>query len=214
MIPFFKISNDVTGAINRSGKRCGAACAYLACWHLDFPAFCDLRRNTGDERRRTHAMNTAAWGPDLFMERVAAGEEWTLFSSEEVPELHDLYGSEFTKRYREYERAADRGELRQYERVEVPKLWRTMLTRLSETGHPWLTFKDPCNVRSLQDHIGTVRSSNLCTELTLNTSDEETDVCNLGSVNLARHVEDERVDHETLANTVGTAMRMLDMSSI
>ncbi|WP_224448243.1 ribonucleoside-diphosphate reductase subunit alpha [Haloprofundus salilacus] len=215
VVPFLKISNDVTVAINRSGKRRGAACAYLECWHMDFPAFVDLRRNTGDERRRTHDMNTAAWIPDLFMKRVEADEQWTLFSPDEVPELHGTYGREFEELYREYEAKADAGELRQYERVDAADLWRTMLTRLFETGHPWLTFKDPCNVRSPQDHAGAVNSSNLCTEITLNTSEDETAVCNLGSVNLARHVADDAdgagaLDRERLADTVGTAMRMLD----
>ncbi|WP_284010739.1 ribonucleoside-diphosphate reductase subunit alpha [Haloarcula pelagica] len=226
-VPFLKISNDVTAAINRSGKRRGAACAYLACWHLDFPDFIDLRRNTGDERRRTHDMNTAAWIPDLFMERVANDEQWTLFSPDEVPDLHDTYGQAFAERYEAYEAQADAGELRQYERVDATELWRQTLTRLFETGHPWLTFKDPCNVRSPQDHVGTVHSSNLCTEITLNTSQEEHAVCNLGSVNLATHVEDgesaersstetersestARLDRERLAETIETAMRMLD----
>ncbi|WP_336021492.1 ribonucleoside-diphosphate reductase subunit alpha [Halobellus salinisoli] len=224
-VPFLKISNDVTAAINRSGKRRGAACAYLACWHLDFPEFLDLRRNTGDERRRTHDMNTAAWVPDLFMKRVEADEQWTLFSPDEVPELHDTYGEEFEELYRKYEKQADSGELRQYERVDAADLWRTMLTRLFETGHPWITFKDPCNVRSPQDHVGTVHSSNLCTEITLNTSAEETAVCNLGSVNLANHVvstgsaegdesdrdgDDAELDRDALAETIETAMRMLD----
>ena len=209
-VPFLKISNDVTAAINRSGKRRGAAAAYLACWHLDFPAFCDLRRNTGDDRRRTHDMNTAAWIPDLFMERVRADEQWTLFSPKETGDLHELYGSEFAERYREYEAMADDGDIANYERVDATELWRTMLTRLFETGHPWLTFKDPCNVRSPQDHAGVVRSSNLCTEITLNTSEEETAVCNLGSVNLARHVADGELDRDQLADTVETAMRMLD----
>jgi ribonucleoside-diphosphate reductase alpha chain len=209
-VPFLKISNDVTAAINRSGKRRGAAAAYLACWHLDFPAFCDLRRNTGDERRRTHDMNTAAWIPDLFMERVRNDEQWTLFSPKETGDLHELYGSDFAQRYREYEAMADDGDIQNFERVDATDLWRTMLTRLFETGHPWLTFKDPCNVRSPQDHAGTVRSSNLCTEITLNTSKEETAVCNLGSVNLARHVDDGEVDREQLSDTVETAMRMLD----
>ncbi|WP_425601123.1 ribonucleoside-diphosphate reductase subunit alpha [Haloprofundus salinisoli] len=210
VVPFLKISNDVTAAINRSGKRRGAACAYLECWHMDFPAFVDLRRNTGDERRRTHDMNTAAWIPDLFVKRVEADERWTLFSPDEVPELHGTYGREFEELYREYEKKADAGELRQYERVDAADLWRTMLTRLFETGHPWLTFKDPCNVRSPQDHAGVVNSSNLCTEITLNTSDDETAVCNLGSVNLARHVDGERLNRERLADTVDTAIRMLD----
>ncbi|WP_440990923.1 ribonucleoside-diphosphate reductase subunit alpha [Haloarchaeobius baliensis] len=209
-VPFLKISNDVTVAINRSGKRRGAACAYLECWHLDFPAFCDLRRNTGDERRRTHDMNTAAWIPDLFMERVEADGQWTLFSPDEVPELHGLYGEAFAEQYREYEAAADAGELRQFERVDATELWRTMLTRLFETGHPWLTFKDPCNVRSPQAHVGTVHSSNLCTEITLNTSEDEHAVCNLGSVNLATHVEDGELNRDRLADTIETAMRMLD----
>jgi ribonucleoside-diphosphate reductase alpha chain len=215
-VPFLKISNDVTSAINRSGKRRGAAAAYLACWHLDFPAFCDLRRNTGDERRRTHDMNTAAWIPDLFMERVRNDEQWTLFSPKETGDLHERYGADFAERYREYEAMADEGEIENFERVDATELWRTMLTRLFETGHPWLTFKDPCNVRSPQDHAGTVRSSNLCTEITLNTSQDETAVCNLGSVNLARHVEVSEdgeggeIDREQLSETVETAMRMLD----
>ncbi|MCU4926082.1 ribonucleoside-diphosphate reductase subunit alpha [Halobacteria archaeon AArc-dxtr1] len=227
IVPFLRISNDVTAAINRSGKRRGAACAYLACWHLDFPAFTDLKRNTGDERRRTPDMNTAAWIPDLFMKRVEAGEQWTLFSPDEVPDLHDLSGAAFEERYREYEQEADDGDLRQYERVDAEDLWRKMLTRLFETGHPWLTFKDPCNVRSPQDHVGTVHSSNLCTEITLNTSADEHAVCNLGSVNFATHVSDgesaerssaeteradssARLDREHLAETIETAMRMLD----
>jgi ribonucleoside-diphosphate reductase alpha chain len=210
VVPFLRISNDVTAAINRSGKRRGAACAYLACWHLDFPAFTDLKRNTGDERRRTPDMNTAAWIPDLFMKRVEDGEQWTLFSPDEVPDLHDLSGEAFEERYREYERQAEEGELRQYDRVDAEDLWRKMLTRLFETGHPWLTFKDPCNVRSPQDHVGTVHSSNLCTEITLNTSADEHAVCNLGSVNFATHVRDGELDREYLAETIETAMRMLD----
>lgn len=213
-VPFLRISNDVTSAINRSGKRRGAACAYLECWHLDFQDFIDLKRNTGDERRRTPDMNTAAWVPDLFMQRVEAGEEWTLFSPDEVPELHETYGEEFAAIYREAERAAQNGELRQYETVEAAELWREMLTRLFETGHPWITFKDPCNVRSPQDHAGTVHSSNLCTEITLNTSQDEHAVCNLGSVNLATHMQNEgaggELDRERLAETIETAMRMLD----
>ncbi|MFC5971956.1 ribonucleoside-diphosphate reductase subunit alpha [Halomarina salina] len=225
VVPFLKISNDVTAAINRSGKRRGAACAYLECWHLDFPAFLDLRRNTGDERRRTHDMNTAAWIPDLFVQRVRDDGEWTLFSPDEVPDLHETYGSEFVERYEAYEEQADAGDIEQFERVDAADLWRTMLTRLFETGHPWLTFKDACNVRSPQDHAGVVRSSNLCTEITLNTSSEETAVCNLGSIDLSRHVvpasEDDEpagavgdasptLDRERLADTVETAMRMLD----
>ncbi|AGB17309.1 ribonucleoside-diphosphate reductase, adenosylcobalamin-dependent/ribonucleoside-diphosphate reductase, alpha subunit [Halovivax ruber XH-70] len=210
IVPFLRIGNDVTAAINRSGKRRGAACAYLACWHLDFPAFLDLKRNTGDERRRTPDMNTAAWIPDLFVERVENGESWTLFSPDETPELHDLSGAAFEERYREYERRAENGQLRQYERVDAEELWRDLLTRLFETGHPWITFKDPCNLRSPQDHVGTIHSSNLCTEVTLNTSADEHAVCNLGSVNLATHIADGELDREHLAATIETAMRMLD----
>ncbi|MFC4986965.1 ribonucleoside-diphosphate reductase subunit alpha [Saliphagus infecundisoli] len=210
VVPFLRISNDVTGAINRSGKRRGAACAYLAIWHADFPAFLDLKRNTGDERRRTPDMNTAAWIPDLFMERVEAGEEWTLFSPDETPDLHGLTGEAFAERYREYERQAEKGEFRQHESVEAAELWRTLLTRLFETGHPWLTFKDPCNVRSPQDHAGTVHSSNLCTEITLNTASDEHAVCNLGSVNLATHVTEGELDRDRLEDTIETATRMLD----
>ncbi|OVE84768.1 ribonucleoside-diphosphate reductase subunit alpha [Natronolimnobius baerhuensis] len=209
-VPFLRISNDVTAAINRSGKRRGAACGYLECWHLDFPSFIDLKRNTGDERRRTPDMNTAAWIPDLFMKRVREGGEWTLFSPDEVPELHETYGAAFAETYREYEQLADEGELRQYERVDAQDLWRKTLTRLFETGHPWVTFKDPCNVRSPQDHEGVVHSSNLCTEITLNTSQDEHAVCNLGSVNLETHIDDGRLEREYLADTIETAMRMLD----
>lgn len=227
VVPFLRISNDVTSAINRSGKRRGAACGYLACWHLDFPAFIDLKRNTGDERRRTPDMNTAAWIPDLFMKRVEDGEQWTLFSPDEVPDLHDLSGEAFEQQYLAYEQQAEDGEFRQYERVEAQDLWRQMLTRLFETGHPWLTFKDPCNVRSPQDHVGMVHSSNLCTEITLNTSEDEHAVCNLGSINYATHVSGKesadrssaeteraaspaRLDRDHLESTIETAMRMLD----
>jgi len=209
-VPFLRISNDVTGAINRSGKRRGAAAAYLAAWHADYPDFLDLKRNTGDERRRTPDMNTAAWVPDLFMERVQNDEEWTLFSPDEVPELHETYGEAFRERYEAYEEAAREGEIDEYEVVDAADLWRKTLTRLFETGHPWITFKDPCNVRSPQDHAGTIHSSNLCTEITLNTSDEETAVCNLGSVNYETHVSDSEIDRERLAETIETAMRMLD----
>ncbi|GAA0291881.1 ribonucleoside-diphosphate reductase subunit alpha [Halarchaeum salinum] len=211
-VPFLRISNDVTGAINRSGKRRGAAAAYLAAWHADYPDFLDLKRNTGDERRRTPDMNTAAWVPDLFMERVQADEEWTLFSPDEVPELHETYGEEFREHYEAYEEAAQNGEIDEYEVVEAADLWRKTLTRLFETGHPWITFKDPCNVRSPQDHAGTIHSSNLCTEITLNTSQEETAVCNLGSVNYETHVDETagELDRERLADTIETAMRMLD----
>jgi ribonucleoside-diphosphate reductase alpha chain len=210
VVPFLRISNDVTSAINRSGKRRGAACAYLECWHLDFPDFIDLKRNTGDERRRTPDMNTAAWVPDLFLKRVEADEQWTLFSPDEVPELHGTYGEEFEALYEEYEQKARDGELRQYETVDAADLWRETLTRLFETGHPWITFKDPCNVRSPQDHEGVINSSNLCTEITLNTSAEEHAVCNLGSVNLATHMDEGRLDREYLESTIETAMRMLD----
>lgn len=209
-VPFLKISNDVTAAINRSGKRRGAACAYLECWHLDFEDFVDLRRNTGDERRRTHDMNTASWIPDLFMKRVREDGKWTLFSPDEVPGLHSTYGKEFEELYTEYEQQAQDGDLRQVKVVDASDLWRKMLTRLFETGHPWLTFKDPCNIRSPQDHAGVINSSNLCTEITLNTSDEETAVCNLGSVNLALHTKGNGLDRDMLAETVQVGSRMLD----
>ena len=210
VIPFLKIANDTTVAINRSGKRRGATCAYLETWHLDIEDFLDLRRNTGDERRRTHDMNTANWIPDLFMRRVQQERTWTLFSPDEVPDLHELYGRAFQERYEHYEREAAAGRMIRYKVVDAAKLWRKMLTRLFETGHPWITFKDPSNVRSLQDHAGVVHNSNLCTEITLNNSADETAVCNLGSVNLARHVTAEGVDRGLLENTVETAMRMLD----
>ncbi|MFP4565876.1 MAG: ribonucleoside-diphosphate reductase subunit alpha [Spirochaetaceae bacterium] len=210
IVPFLKIANDTTLAINRSGKRRGATCAYLETWHLDIEDFLDLRRNTGDDRRRTHDMNTANWIPDLFMKRVREEGPWTLFSPEEVPDLHDLYGKAFEERYTHYEAEAKAGRINQYRVVEAVKLWRKMLTRLFETGHPWITFKDPANIRSPQDHDGVVHNSNLCTEITLNNSDTETAVCNLGSVNLSRHVTAEGVDHELLSRTVSTAMRMLD----
>ena len=210
VIPFLKIASDVTLAINRSGKRRGATCAYLETWHLDIEDFLDLRRNTGDERRRTHDMNTANWIPDLFMKRVAQDGDWTLFSPDETPDLHDLYGQAFEKRYLEYERKARAGLLARTGTVSALKLWRKMLSMLFETGHPWITFKDPSNIRSPQDHAGVVHSSNLCTEITLNTSREETAVCNLGSVNLEKHVVDGALQEQTLAATVQTAMRMLD----
>ena len=210
VVPFLKIANDVTVAINRSGKRRGATCAYLETWHYDIEEFLDLRRNTGDDRRRTHDMNTANWIPDLFMKRVEADQAWTLFSPDEVSDLHDLYGSAFENRYLEYEAMAERGEIALFKKVEARNLWRKMLTMLFETGHPWITFKDACNVRSPQDHVGVIHSSNLCTEITLNTSAEETAVCNLGSVCLARHVTDDGLDAELLASTVKTAIRMLD----
>ena len=210
VVPFLKIASDVTLAINRSGKRRGATCAYLESWHLDIEDFLDLRRNTGDERRRTHDMNTANWIPDLFMKRVLADEDWTLFSPDETPDLHRLYGRRFEERYRHYEALARAGKLKRHRVLPAAKLWRKMLSMLFETGHPWITFKDPCNVRSPQDHAGVVHSSNLCTEITLNTSAQETAVCNLGSVNLEKHVSAAGVDRELLADTVGTALRMLD----
>jgi ribonucleoside-diphosphate reductase alpha chain len=210
VVPFLKIASDVTLAINRSGKRRGATCAYLESWHLDLEDFLDLRRNTGDERRRTHDMNTANWIPDLFMKRVLAEQDWTLFSPDETPDLHALYGRRFEERYCHYEALAQAGKLQRHRVVPAAKLWRKMLSMLFETGHPWLTFKDPCNIRSPQDHAGVVHSSNLCTEITLNTSREETAVCNLGSVNLEKHVGAEGIDRELLADTVSVAMRMLD----
>ena len=210
VVPFLKIASDVTLAINRSGKRRGATCAYLETWHLDIEDFLDLRRNTGDERRRTHDMNTANWIPDLFMKRVLAGQEWTLFSPDETPDLHRLYGRRFEQRYRHYEELARAGKLRRHRTLPAAKLWRKMLGMLFETGHPWITFKDPCNIRSPQDHVGVVNSSNLCTEITLNTSATETAVCNLGSVNLEKHVTADGVDEALLADTVTLAMRMLD----
>lgn len=210
VIPFLKIANDVTAAINRSGSRRGATVAYLEVWHYDFEDFLDLRRNTGDERRRTHDMNTAAWIPDLFMKRVEKNEMWTFFSPHETPELHDLYGHAFEQKYIEYERLAAQGKLKLHKSISALELWRKMLTRLFETGHPWITFKDPSNVRSPQDHVGVVHSSNLCTEITLNTSGQETAVCNLGSINFAKHIVDKEVNQPLLAQTIKTAIRMLD----
>ena len=210
VIPFLKIVNDTAVAVNQGGKRKGAACSYMETWHLDVEDFLELRKNTGDERRRTHDMNTANWVPDLFVKRVMEGGEWTLFSPNEVPDLHDLYGKAFEERYAEYERMADRGELRQFKRVEANALWRKMLSMLFETGHPWITFKDPSNVRSPQDHAGVVHSSNLCTEILLNTSAEETAVCNLCSLNLGAHTDVYGLDEEKLSETIKTAVRMLD----
>ncbi|MBS3136742.1 ribonucleoside-diphosphate reductase subunit alpha [Candidatus Woesearchaeota archaeon] len=210
VIPFLKIANDVTVAINRSGKRRGATCAYLEAWHLDIEDFLDLRKNTGDERRRTHDMNTANWIPDLFMKRVMDDKDWTLFSPDEVKDLHDLYGMKFEERYAEYEEMAHKGMINKFKTMPAKKLWRKMLTMLFETGHPWITFKDPCNIRSPQDHVGVIHSSNLCTEITLNTSEDETAVCNLGSINLERHVTDGKVNEELLADTIKISMRMLD----
>ncbi len=210
VIPFLKIANDVTVAINRSGKRRGATCAYLETWHMDIEEFLELRKNTGDDRRRTHDMDTANWIPDLFMKRVQTGAMWTLFSSDETADLHDLYGKKFEAAYEAYEKQADEGKIQNFKRIPAVDLWRKMITMLFETGHPWITFKDPCNLRSPQDHVGVVHSSNLCTEITLNTSLEETAVCNLGSVNLALHVKGEVLDHDKIKETVALAMRMLD----
>jgi ribonucleoside-diphosphate reductase alpha chain len=210
VVPFLKVANDTAIAVNQGGKRKGAVCAYLETWHIDIEEFLDLRKNTGDDRRRTHDMNTANWVPDLFMERVEGDGAWTLFSPDEVPDLHDLYGPAFKAAYERHEARADRGEVKVFRRVRAQDLWRRMLTLLFETGHPWITFKDPCNIRSPQGHIGVVHSSNLCTEITLNTSDDEVAVCNLGSVNLASHVTAAGLDGERLARTVKTAMRMLD----
>lgn len=210
VIPFLKIANDVTAAINRSGKRRGATCAYLETWHMDIEDFLDLRKNTGDERRRTHDMNTSNWIPDVFMKRVLADDLWTLFSPEEVPELHHIYGKKFEKKYMEYEEKARNGQIKKHRVVSASKLWKKMLSMLFETGHPWITFKDPCNIRSPQDHAGVIHSSNLCTEITLNTSEDETAVCNLGSVNLERHVSNGKLDGDILHKTIRTAIRMLD----
>ncbi|HCL86309.1 MAG TPA: ribonucleoside-diphosphate reductase subunit alpha [Comamonadaceae bacterium] len=210
VVPFLKVVNDTAVAVNQGGKRKGAVCAYLETWHLDVEEFLELRKNTGDDRRRTHDMNTANWIPDLFMKRVMDKGQWTLFSPSDVPELHDLYGQAFERAYTAYEAQADSGQLKLFKRVPAVDLWRKMLSMLFETGHPWITFKDPCNIRSPQQHVGVVHSSNLCTEITLNTSDTETAVCNLGSVNLSRHLKDGRIDHDKLRSTIATAMRMLD----
>ncbi len=210
VIPFLKIANDTTGAINRSGRRRGATCAYLETWHWDIEDFLELRKNTGDERRRTHDMNTANWIPDLFMKRVREDGEWSLFSSEEVSDLHHIYGKKFEERYEEYERRGKAGELGLYKTVKAKDLWKKMLSMLFETGHPWMTWKDACNLRSPQDHVGTVHSSNLCTEITLNTSAKETAVCNLGSLNLDRFITGGKFDRELIQKSTTIAMRMLD----
>ena len=210
VVPFLKVANDTAVAVNQGGKRKGAMCAYLETWHLDIEEFLDLRKNTGDDRRRTHDMNTANWIPDLFMKRVNEEGEWTLFSPDDTPDLHDLYGAAFETRYCHYEQLIEQGELQNYKRIPAADLWRKMLGMLYETGHPWITFKDPCNIRSPQGHIGTVHSSNLCTEITLNTSDDEIAVCNLGSVNLAAHTTEDGLDKEKLEKTINTAIRMLD----
>ncbi|MBB3232403.1 ribonucleoside-diphosphate reductase subunit alpha [Halomonas stenophila] len=210
VVPFLKVVNDTAVAVNQGGKRKGAVCAYLESWHLDLEEFLELRKNTGDDRRRTHDMNTANWVPDLFMKRVFDDQEWTLFSPATCPDLHDLYGAAFEKRYQEYEEMTRNGHLKLFKRVKAKDLWRKMLSMLFETGHPWITFKDPCNLRSPQQHAGVVHSSNLCTEITLNTSPDEIAVCNLGSINLAQHVTDGEFDGAKLQKTVRTAVRMLD----
>jgi len=222
VVPFLKVANDTAVAVNQGGKRLGAVCAYLETWHLDIEEFLELRKNTGDDRRRTHDMNTANWVPDLFMKRVAEEQDWTLFSPSDTPDLHDLTGAAFEQRYREYEAKADRGELTLFKRIPASQLWRKMLSMLFETGHPWITFKDPCNIRYTNRHVGVVHSSNLCTEITLHTNDSEIAVCNLGSINLAAHLAkasaqgegpDEsgmELDAAKLERTISTAMRMLD----
>ncbi len=210
VVPFLKVANDTAIAVNQGGKRKGAVCAYLETWHIDIEEFLDLRKNTGDDRRRTHDMNTANWVPDLFMQRVEQDEAWTLFSPDETPDLHDLYGPAFRAAYENYEAKAARGEIRVFKQIRAVDLWRRMLTMLFETGHPWITFKDPCNLRSPQQHVGVVHSSNLCTEITLNTSADEVAVCNLGSVNLLQHVGPDGIDHAKLQRTVTVALRMLD----
>ena len=219
VVPFLKVVNDTAVAVNQGGKRKGAVCAYLETWHLDIEEFLELRKNTGDDRRRTHDMNTANWVPDLFMKRVMEGAahpqdpskgQWTLFSPSNCPDLHDKFGRAFEEAYTRYEEKAARGDIKLFKKVAAADLWRRMLTMLFETGHPWITFKDACNVRSPQQHVGVVHSSNLCTEITLNTSDTEIAVCNLGSVNLAQHVSETGLDQVKLKKTIATAMRMLD----
>lgn len=216
VVPFLKVVNDTAVAVNQGGKRKGAVCAYLETWHLDIEEFLELRKNTGDDRRRTHDMNTSNWIPDLFMKRVMEGGDWTLFSPSNCPDLHDKFGADFEQAYVAYEEKATRGEIKLFRRVPAAGLWRKILTMLFETGHPWITFKDPCNVRSPQQHVGVVHSSNLCTEITLNTSESEIAVCNLGSVNLAAHLYPQghekfgQLDHDKLQKTINTAMRMLD----
>ncbi len=211
VVPFLKVANDTAVAVNQGGKRKGAVCAYLETWHLDIEEFVELRKNTGDDRRRTHDMNTANWVPDLFMKRVFEDKEWTLFTPNDVPNLHDIFGKQFEALYEEYERKAASGEIKLFKKVRAVELWRKMLGMLFETGHPWITFKDTCNIRSPQQHVGVIHSSNLCTEITLNTKpNEEIAVCNLGSINLAQHIINGKLDQEKLQKTVKTAIRMLD----
>ena len=210
VVPFLKVVNDTAVAVNQGGKRKGAVCSYLETWHVDIEEFVELRKNTGDDRRRTHDMNTANWVPDLFMKRVFEGKPWTLFTPSDTVDLHDLYGKAFEERYEYYESLTQNGEIEFYKKVDAGELWKKMLSMLFETGHPWITFKDACNLRSPQQHTGVVHSSNLCTEITLNTSQEEIAVCNLGSVNLTHHLKEGKLDNEKLEQTVNTAIRMLD----
>ena len=210
VVPFLKVVNDTAVAVNQGGKRKGAVCSYLETWHMDIEEFVELRKNTGDDRRRTHDMNTANWVPDLFLKRVSEDKKWTLFTPSDTPDLHDLYGRDFEKRYEEYEAQTKTGEIEFFKEVEAKELWKKMLSMVFETGHPWITFKDVCNLRSPQQHIGVVHSSNLCTEITLNTSQEEIAVCNLGSVNLTHHIKDNAMDEVKLEKTINTAIRMLD----
>ena len=212
VVPFLKVVNDTAVAVNQGGKRKGAVCSYLETWHLDIEEFLELRKNTGDDRRRTHDMNTSNWIPDLFMKRVMEGGEWTLFSPSDVPDLHEKFGAAFEKAYVAYEARCASGEMKLYKKIPAAQLWRKMLTMLFETGHPWITFKDPCNLRSPQQHVGVIHSSNLCTEITLNTGPDESAVCNLGSVNMPAHLDlaTGKLDMEKLKRTVGIAMRMLD----
>ena len=209
VVPFLKVANDTAVAVNQGGKRKGAVCAYLETWHLDIEEFLELRKNTGDDRRRTHDMNTANWVPDLFMQRVFEDAEWTLFTPSETPDLHDLTGEAFAERYAYYESIAKETNML-HKKLRAKDLWRKMLSMLFETGHPWITFKDVCNLRSPQQHVGVVHSSNLCTEITLNTNQDEIAVCNLGSINLVQHVQGGVLDREKLARTIKTAVRMLD----
>jgi ribonucleoside-diphosphate reductase alpha chain len=210
VVPFLKVVNDTAVAVNQGGKRKGAVCSYLETWHLDIEEFLELRKNTGDDRRRTHDMNTASWVPDLFMKRVMEDGEWTLFSPSDAPDLHDKYGRAFEQAYMAYEEKVFKGELKLFKKIPARQLWRKMLSMLFETGHPWITFKDPCNLRSPQQHVGVVHSSNLCTEITLNTNDEEIAVCNLGSINMVAHMKEGVLDHDKLKRTIAVAMRMLD----
>jgi ribonucleoside-diphosphate reductase alpha chain len=209
-VPFLKVVNDTAVAVNQGGKRKGAVCAYLETWHMDIEEFIELRKNTGDDRRRTHDMNTANWIPDLFFKRVWGDGTWTLFSPSDVPDLHDLTGLAFEERYTHYEALARDKKIKTHKILQAKDLWRKMLSMLFETGHPWMTFKDPCNLRSPQQHVGVVHSSNLCTEITLNTSKDEIAVCNLGSINLPRHIVDGKLDTDKLKRTIDVAVRMLD----